>query len=295
MFRNATAQRRIALVLLTMFSCTGYLPAWAQTPPPSGATTLLPLKPKDQPATPVLPLNVVPGKGKAVVSHSSAEKGHAGAYGRAVTALAVAAAQGNGSGGSGTVAQVADLRARYASLQRLEQSVEGDFAATEVKLAAAGLPAVVRQRQREAHAAFQAASAELKDAMAALDAPAALGKPDDALARVRQTLQRLAAPSASHGRGQAWGTRSAAPHPVALTERAHERLFPRSVMLASAGSLSGLPLPNVLLGEQPTADDLAADTDADRAAAIQQLGSELENNPVRIYNWVRNNIRYTVG
>jgi RHS repeat-associated protein len=291
MFRNATAQRWIALVLLTTFSCTGILPAWAQTPAPAGATTLLPLQPRSTPASPMLPLYVVPGKGKGVGRQPSAGKGHAAAYGRAVTALAAGAA----AQGASTAAQVADLRARYAELQRLEQSVEGDFAANEAKIAAAGLPGVVLQRQREARAAFRAASAELKDAMAGLDAPAALGKPDDALAKVRQTLQRLSAPAASHGQGQAWGARSAKPHSVALTERAHERLFPRSVMLASAGSLSGLPLPNVLLTEQPTDADLAADTEADRSAAIQELGSSLENNPVRIYNWVRNNIRYTVG
>ena len=285
MFRNATVQRSIALILLATLGGTGSVPAWARVPLMVGGVPLQPLQPRTAPAAALLPLNVAPGPGKTAGHPAPTAKDGAGGYGRAVAELAA------GSPSSG----VKELRASYAALQRLEDGVDSDFAGTEARLAAARLPAEIMERQREARAAFSAARAELKASMAALDTPAARSEPNAALGKVRATLQRLAPPAATPAMVWPWSARSAAPRPVALTGRAHERLFPRSVLLASAGTLSGMPLPDAILGEAATEADLAITADADRGAAIAELGASLENNPVRIYNWVRNNIRYTVG
>ncbi len=285
MFRNATVQRGIALILLATLGGTGFVPAWARAPLMVAGVPLQPLQPRLTPATPLLPLNVAPGPGKTASLPAAVAQDGATAYGRAVTALAAS------SPSSGA----RELRASYAALQRLEDGVDRDFAATEARLAAARLPAEIIERHRAARTAFRAARAELKESMAALDAPAARSKPDAALDKVRATLQRLAPPAVTPATVRPWGARNAALRPVALTGRAHERLFPRSVLLASAGSLSGMPLPDAILGEAATDADLAITADADRGAAVAELGASLEHNPVRLYNWVRNNIRYTVG
>ena len=55
---------------------------------------------------------------------------------------------------------------------------------------------------------------------------------------------------------------------------------------------NGFTLPAFNLPVTPTADDLAATEDIVLTPAIRALAASLNNNPVQIYNWVRNNIEY---
>jgi transglutaminase-like putative cysteine protease len=64
------------------------------------------------------------------------------------------------------------------------------------------------------------------------------------------------------------------------------------VLLAQAGSLSGLSLPNVTLPPTPTPADTASTEDAQITPAIRDLATALDNNPVKIFNWVRNTIEF---
>src|SRR5262249_12600852 len=70
------------------------------------------------------------------------------------------------------------------------------------------------------------------------------------------------------------------------------RLFGEPVKVAQAGGLSGIGLPSTVLPVTPNAGDLAATEDAQITQAIRDLASSLSNNPVKIYNWVRNNIAF---
>lgn len=75
------------------------------------------------------------------------------------------------------------------------------------------------------------------------------------------------------------------------------------ILVASAGSLSGLlnsPIPDtqspppvlLVLADPPTSADLAETIEVKFTPAIQAKAAELNHNPVKIYNWVRNNIEF---
>src|SRR5262249_45419542 len=70
------------------------------------------------------------------------------------------------------------------------------------------------------------------------------------------------------------------------------RLFGEPVKVAQAGSLSGIGLPSTTLPVTPNAGDLAATEGAEITQAIRDLATSLNNNPVKVYNWVRNNIAF---
>jgi len=70
------------------------------------------------------------------------------------------------------------------------------------------------------------------------------------------------------------------------------RLFGEPVKVAQAGSLSGIGLPNTILPLTPTPADTAPTEDVQITQAIRDLATSLTNNPVKIYNWVRNNIAF---
>jgi len=63
-----------------------------------------------------------------------------------------------------------------------------------------------------------------------------------------------------------------------------------SLMLAAAGSLSGISLPGTTVSVTPTAADLAETEDVQLTPAIRAQAAALNNNPVQIHNWVRNNM-----
>lgn len=79
------------------------------------------------------------------------------------------------------------------------------------------------------------------------------------------------------------------------------------LLLASNGPLSGLveklpknekqqsspqPLVLALAHDTPTSDDLAETVDVQLTSAIRAKAAELNYSPVKIYNWVRNNVEY---
>lgn len=75
------------------------------------------------------------------------------------------------------------------------------------------------------------------------------------------------------------------------------------ILIASAGSLNGLlnsPIPDtqspapvlLALAAPPTDADLAQTIEVQFTPAIQAKAAELNHNPVKIYNWVRNNIEF---
>ena len=75
----------------------------------------------------------------------------------------------------------------------------------------------------------------------------------------------------------------------------------KPILVASIGSLKGLLSPDpesqssVLIAQatnQPTQDDLAENIEVQFTPEIIAKAQELGNNPVKIYNWVRNNIEF---
>ncbi|SFG91026.1 RHS repeat-associated core domain-containing protein [Duganella sp. CF458] len=308
MFRNSTMQRIIASALLATFASSTVAPvvAYAQTPAPF---TLQPLAGAAGRSLPGVDANGIPtGKGwqrPAASSGSAAATAAAPtqAYGFALSQLEAMAGKSEADlaagRGSDALAQVNALRAQYVRLKKEEAVMAQSFAATEAHLRAAGLASGdILARQQQALQDFGARKEELKAAMAALDA-AAGGKGSvqtalDGLARLMKRHSSLPGQGA-HGKGHAWGKKKKAPPAVAMTERQHEKRFPRSVLLAAAGSLSGIALPDAILPDAVQPGDLAQQGEVVLTPAVRALAAQLGNNPVAIYNWVRNNIAFAPG
>ncbi len=307
MFRNSTMQRIIASTLLATFASSTVAPlvAFAQTPAPF---TLQPLAGATGASLHGVDANGIP-TGKGWQRHAAGSAGAARAaaptqaYGFALSQLEAMASQSDADlaagRGADALAQVNALRAQYVRLKQEEAVMAQSFAATEAHLRAAGLASgEILARHQAAMQEFGARNAELKAAMAALDAAAA-GKGSvqtalNELARVMKAHSSLSGQGV-HGKGHAWGKKKKAPPAVAMTERQHEKRFPRSVLLAAAGSLSGIALPDAILPDAMQPGDLAEQGEVVLSPAVRALAAQLGNNPVAIYNWVRNNVAYAPG
>lgn len=299
MFRNTTFQRSIASVLLATSGIGLVSPAtaYAQAAPLTAAT-LVPLKADKTQVPLALPLNVIDlplgkGQGKAVGNPAAAADGTS-EYADALAWLAELAAAP--ASGSAAAVQLADLRSHYRTVAGLEQKVSAAFAATGVHLRSQALPTEIMQRHQAAVAEFATRSGELRKVMAQLDAAAAnKSDPRAASQQLAAWLARFARADENRISNLPWGSKQHKPRKPALTSREHEAVFPRSLQLASAGSLSGISLPDAILGDTPQAADLAATDDAALTPEIRSLAASMDNNPVTLHNWVRNNIRYTAG
>ncbi len=307
MFRNSTLQRIIASALLTSFASSTLAPvvAFAQN---SASFTLQPLAGTPGRGLPGLDANGIPtGKGwqrnAATNTASATTAAPTQAYGFALAQLESMALKADSDlaagRGSDALAQATAVRTQYARLKQEEPVVAQAFAATEAHLRAAGLASgEILARHQQAVQDFNARNAELKAAMAALDA-AAVGKGSlqpalNQLAKLMKQHSSLSGQGAQ-GKGHAWGRQKKAAPPVAMTARQHERRFPRSVLLAAAGSLSGITLPDAILPDTVQPGDLAEQGEVVLTPAVRALAAQLGNSPVAIYNWVRNNIAYAPG
>jgi len=318
MFRNHPFQRTIATLLITTL-CYGIgapIIANAQTSTPATAPNIGSLVPLQAPGNynnntnnvllPVGP-HSLPGQGGA--SSTGIDSNPAAAYAAALASLHDFALQANQPGSTANAAsQTASIKAiqtQYQSVLAQQKQMASAFAATQSYLTQQGVPAAILQRQQAAAAAFTARAAQLQTAMNAIGAANGSSAPS-ALKQLQQFFQQY--PSES-GQTPApatlpWGNKKGLSHnkqaaqraPIpAHTAREFERLFPRSIQVASAGGLSGIVLPNPVLGSAPTAADLAATDDVQITPAITALASSLQNNPVALYEYVRNNVQYQVG
>lgn len=194
------------------------------------------------------------------------------------------------------------MRDKRKDLDAQDSAVDADFAATEQHLLGKGLPAEIIQRHRDAVAQFKSKRVELK---AKLDALANADKVNDdnqrqtAINDLNQFIQ-----SNQQGKTHSpvdpnklpWGTPSNKVRAPIETESGFKRnlslLGVKPLMLAGPIP-AGTALPT--LGSLPTtpgADDLAETEDIQLTPAIRAKAAELGNHPVKIYNWVRNNIEF---
>lgn len=200
--------------------------------------------------------------------------------------------------GVDVAAKVGGLRAKHRALRRLEADVDKGFKATEKQLRDKNLPAEILARHQAAVAEYEKRKIEFVSLIQAVEA-AAEGKGDlpGALARLGEFMAKY--PNAkTHTRSDPnnlpWGRRkpvTRAPH-TSPAQFKTSRLFGDTVKVAQAGSLSGISLPTASLPAAPNAGDLAATEDVQITQAIKDLATSLNNNPVSIYNWVRNNIAF---
>jgi RHS repeat-associated protein len=334
-FRSQPIQRTIAAIVVATFTSMTLSPlaVAAQVKGPVisgmvGSTPLIPLKPrdtsKDGTSPPADAKGVPNGKSMASVTGSTissttsttiSTRSAGTTVAGAVTAIQASSSQTNSAAQGSTLDQIRlavsnttagnatsqldVIRNLYAQLKTQQAQMAAAFAATEAHINAHKLPAEILQRHQAAVADFNARSDALKAAMARLD-DAASGKadPQTAINQLKQVLSQYpnAVPQTSTGTTKLpWGERKTQSGKVSMAPREFERLFPRSVQVAAAGSLSGISLPDTVLGDAVLPADLAATDDAPQTADIKALAASLNNNPVTIYNWVKNNIQFAPG
>lgn len=184
-----------------------------------------------------------------------------------------------------------DLREQ---LRELDKVARADFREIEKHLKANKLSDVILQRHHEAVAKYEAEAEALLNDLAGietLDDAKATERAAKAFERLdKQQLERSHKPfdpnKMPFGRPDN-KVREPATTPEEFAALGFEQQ--PEFMAASVALTSGLGF---------GADDpanliyLAATPDAQITPAIEQLAEELENNPVKIYNWVRNNIEF---
>src|SRR6266852_4585888 len=200
--------------------------------------------------------------------------------------------------GVDVVAKVKQLRGKYKELKNLEAEVDKGFKATEKHIRDKNLPAEILTRHEAAVTDYERRKAEFTALVQSVEAAAdGKGELQPALANLGEFMAKY--PNAkthtpTDPNNLPWGS----PKPVTRAPYTSPaqfrtgRLFGEPVKVAQAGSLSGISLPTTTLPLTPTAADLVATEDVQITQAIKDLAASLNNQPVAIYNWVRNNIQF---
>ena len=193
------------------------------------------------------------------------------------------------------------IRAKGKQVKTLYAEVEQSFKETEQHLKTAKLPPEILARHENAVLQFESRKTEFDRLIGQLDAA------DDANGSVERqnALLDLGKFMARHPNGKAHQFtdpnklpfRAASDKvraPYTSKEQYQASLFPiqyKKVMLASL-SLDGVQLAQATLPPVPDSGDLAANDDVQITQAIKDQAAALGNNPVKIYNWVHNNIAF---
>ncbi len=192
------------------------------------------------------------------------------------------------------------LRSQKAQLIALEAKVDDAFAATEADLIAKNLPAEILARHRAAVQAYKAKQAEFKQQLKVLEDA---DNKDDEVGRAAG-INNLAAWLEQNQKGKPhnktnpnklpFGTpTSKVRAPIETAQGFKTSLFRQEPVRLAGAIPNGFTMPaTATLPALPTADDLAATEDVQITQAIKDQAAKLNNNPVQIYNWVRNNIAF---
>ncbi len=186
------------------------------------------------------------------------------------------------------------LTARKVELDSLDTDIRQQFAETEKKLKDAKLPAEILARHAKFVKHYDDNLAELKGNMALVESATDAAETEAAIDKTRQHLERVKAPS-RHKKLDPNNLPHRQPKALKREPRLKKEDFDKDlkkdkhawksakrIMVASTGSVAGL-LP---------ADDLAETVEVQLTPEIKAKALELGNSPVKIYEWVRNNVKF---
>jgi len=203
--------------------------------------------------------------------------------------------------GVDVAANIRQLRAKHKQLAALAAQAEQDFAATGRHLKDKNLPPEILSRHEAAIAEFQRRQSEYNSLLTAVGSAydkqqgQTLQTAINDLARFMAAHPNQKTHTPSDPNKLPFGTPSGKVRAPIQTEKGFKTSLFKPDPLASmlAGPIpNGFTLPTTNLPPTPTAEDLAATEDIVLTPAIKAQAAALNNNPVQIYNWVRNNIEY---
>ncbi|MBT9096835.1 transglutaminase domain-containing protein [Methylovulum psychrotolerans] len=198
---------------------------------------------------------------------------------------------------SGT--EVKQLLQHAAQLDGEQQRAEAGFAADRQHLEERHLPDIIRECHAQALADYRANMQQLRQQLT--DFKAAHDRKDAAAARrhLKSLAQFLdnAQKHRQHLPFDADNLPSVIPNRKTRAPKTSRRdldgiLHPPKPVAVAANELTPGMLATDDPGPTPTAADLAATEDAPLSAAVKAQAAALHNNPVAIYNWVRNTVEF---
>ena len=187
----------------------------------------------------------------------------------------------------------------------LDAEIRKQFAETEKKLKDAKLPAEILERHHKFVKHYDDNLAELTGNIERVDKAKSKVEAEVEVEKIRKHLKRVKAPS-RHQPLDPNNLPHRQPKVIKREPRMKKEEFERDIkkdkhvwknekriMVASAGSLAGLLVSgSVNAVNPPTADDLAETVEVQLTPEIRAKALELGNNPVKIYEWVRNNVEF---
>ncbi|WP_236822544.1 RHS repeat-associated core domain-containing protein [Andreprevotia sp. IGB-42] len=204
-----------------------------------------------------------------------------------------------GLASSSTPAASTTLQQRLERLQTQLQTAaaqqEADFAATEAMLQQQKLPAIMLERHRAAVQQFRTQNNSFTQRLQQLIASKDDSKRRADLKALRDDLRQWRGLPAKT-RGSDWGKKrdnTRAPIETPAGFKRQLSLFGLRPLMVAGPIPAGTVLPEMpALPALPTAADLAETEEAPQTAEIKALAAQLGNSPVRIHNWVRNQIAF---
>jgi hypothetical protein len=196
-----------------------------------------------------------------------------------------------------TLEDVDDLRTLSTLLAEQHTQALANFDQVNAELIARNLPEVIMQRQRDTVAAYQASYQEMQKKLETLvmaenlEAQQAAATSLDNMMKgqkLKRSHQKTDPNNLPFGTPDASKTREPATTPLELSSLTGISPLPQGTLVAA----------NVITPEMlgqpggPVAEDLTETPDVQFTEAIKAKALELEEDPVKIYNWVRNNIEF---
>jgi transglutaminase-like putative cysteine protease len=197
------------------------------------------------------------------------------------------------------------LKAGRDEINKLDVEMHKQFVEIEKKLKDAKFSPEIMERHRKFVRHYDDNLNELKGNMARVEKAKDNTEVETELRKVNEHLQRVKAPS----RHQKLDPNNL-PNRQSVVKKREPRMKKeefeqdlkkdkqawknqKRVQIASAGSLAGLLTSSVVTAvTPPTAADLAETVDVQLTSEIRAKALELGSNPVKIYEWVRNNIEF---
>lgn len=206
-----------------------------------------------------------------------------------------------------TVTKKNRLNGKKSDIENLDREIKKQFAATEKKLKSEGLPGEILNRHYEFVNKYESNLKELKNNLDAIAKARDRSEMEEKIERTKTHLEKVRPPKKHTPLDP-----NKLPHRSAGTVRREPRTSPeqfekehgakkltqlrKPILIASNGPLTGLlahtPVFYSQIPDTPTDADLEQTIEVQFTPAIQAKAAELNHNPVKIYNWVRNNIEY---
>lgn len=188
---------------------------------------------------------------------------------------------------------IAELTTLYDEIESLHVKAKENFDAIEAQLKDMRLPEEILQRHYEAVKKYQIEYGKLQNNMSRLKGAKSLYDQEEAaegLDKFLKSQEFKPDPKPFDPNNLPFRTHDGKVRPPKQTEEEYKSsLFkPEPIRLAAIGSLMGISS----IDNLPTEADLQATIDIQITQAIQNLAVELNNDPLRIYNWVRDNIDF---